>query len=61
MILKSEYRDIYHEGQLIQDLKENVRFSDEKEIELSFCFDFEVEGKEIFEFAKLLRREGFYF
>lgn len=53
--------DFYHPGQTVQDLKENIRGCDEKEIGFSFVFPFEVDGKQIFEFVKLLRREGFYY
>lgn len=52
--------DFYHPGQTVQELKENIRACDEKEIRFSFVFPFDVEGKQIFEFVKLLRREGFY-
>ncbi len=53
--------DFYHSGQTVQELKENVRACDEKEIGFSFVLPFDVEGKQIFEFVKLLRREGFYY
>lgn len=53
--------DFYQPGQTVQDLKENIRVCDEKEIGFSFVFSFDVEGKHIFEFVKLLRREGFYY
>ena len=53
--------DFYHPGQTVQDLKENIRACDEKEIGFSFVFPFDVDGKQIFEFVKLLRREGFYY
>ena len=53
--------DFYHPGQTVQDLKENIRVCDEKEIGFSFVFPFDVKGKQIFEFVKLLRREGFYY
>ena len=53
--------DFYHPGQTMQDLKENIRVCDEKEIGFSFVFPFDVDGKQIFEFVKLLRREGFYY
>lgn len=52
--------DFYHAGQTIQEMKENIRTCDEKEIGFSFVFPFDASGKEIFEFVKLLRREGFY-
>lgn len=53
--------DYYHAGQTVQDLKDNIAKSDEKEIGFSFRFPFEVEGEQILEFVKLLRREGFYY
>lgn len=53
--------DFYHPGQTVQELKENIRTCDEKEIGFSFVFPFDAEGKLIFEFVKLLRREGFYY
>lgn len=53
--------DFYHAGQTVQEMKENIRACDEKEIGFSFVFPFDVEGKQIFEFVKLLRREGFYY
>ena len=31
------------------------------EIGFSFTFPFEMDGKQVFMFAKLLRREGFYY
>ena len=53
--------DLYHSGQTMQDLQENIRACDEKEIGFSFVFPFDVDGKQVFEFVKLLRREGFYY
>lgn len=53
--------DFYHAGQTVQEMKENIRTCDEKEIGFSFVFPFDVEGKQIFEFVKLLRRERFYY
>lgn len=53
--------DYYHAGQILREMKENIRACDEKEIGFSFCFPFEVEGKRLFEFVKLLRRERFYY
>lgn len=48
-------------GRQYRKCKDNIRASDEKEIGFSFMFPFEVDGKQIFEFVKLLRREGFYY
>lgn len=53
--------DFYHEGQTLQEMKENICACNEAEIGFSFVFPFGVEGKQIFEFVKLLRREGFYY
>lgn len=53
--------DFYHAGQTVQEMKDNIRDCDEKEIGFSFMFPFEFDGKQIFEFVKLLRREGFYY
>ena len=53
--------DFYHAGQTLQEMKENIHACDEKEIGFSFVFPFDVEGKQIFEFVKLLRREGFFY
>lgn len=53
--------DYYHPGQTVQELKDNIKASDEAEIGFSFTFPFEVDGKQIFEFMKMLRREGFYY
>ena len=53
--------DFYHAGQTVQEMKENIRACDEAEIGFSFTFPFDIEEKQIFEFVKLLRREGFYY
>lgn len=53
--------DFYHKGQTIQEMKENICACDEDEIGFSFVFSFDVEGKQILEFVKLLRHEGFYY
>lgn len=53
--------DFYHSGQTTQELQENIRACDEKEIGFSFVFPFDVDGEQIFEFVKMLRREGFYY
>ncbi len=42
-------------------MKDNIYACVEKEIGFSFVFPFDVEGNQIFEFVKLLRREGFYY
>ena len=53
--------DYYHQGETIQDLKDAINCCNEDEIGFSFTFPFEIDGKQIFEFVKLLRREGFYY
>lgn len=53
--------DFYHAGQTVKEMKENIRTSGEAEIGFSFVFPFDIDGKQIFEFAKLLRREGFFY
>ena len=53
--------DFYHAGQTIQEMKDNIRGCDEQEVGFSFVFPFDIEGKQVFEFVKLLRREGFYY
>lgn len=53
--------DFYHQGQTIRQMKENICACAEAEIGFSFVFPFEAEGKQIFEFVELLRREGFYY
>ena len=59
--VKDYLADFYHAGQTIKEMKDNIRACDEKEIGFSFIFPFDIEGKQIFEFVKLLRREGFYY
>lgn len=51
--------DFYHPGQTIEELKENIRACQEQEIGFSFSFPFDVNGQRMYEFVKLLRREGF--
>ncbi|OUN23473.1 hypothetical protein B5G37_08375 [Pseudoflavonifractor sp. An85] len=53
--------DFYHPGQTIEELKENIRACQEQEIGFSFSFPFDVNGQRMYEFVKLLRREGFYY
>lgn len=53
--------DFYHAGQTVQEMKDNIRACDEKEIGFSFLLPFDVDGKRIFEFVKLIRSEGFYY
>lgn len=53
--------DFYRPGMRIDELKENIQKSDEREIGFSIEFDFDIDGDAIYEFVKLLRREGFYY
>lgn len=53
--------DYYHPGRTIQELKDSIKAGDEAEIGFSFTFPLDVDEKQIFEFAKLLKREGFYY
>lgn len=53
--------DYCHPGMTVEDLQENIRSSDEREIGFSFYFPFEAEEKQISEFVMLLRQEGFYY
>lgn len=53
--------DYYHPGQSVQDLKDSIRASSEAEIGLSFLLPRDVTEQKIFEFVKMLRREGFYY
>lgn len=53
--------DFYRSGMSVEKMKSNISNSDEQEIGFSFAFPFDVEGQTLFEFVKLLRREGFYY
>lgn len=53
--------DFLKEDQTIDELKQNIKQSGEKEIGFSFLFPHETDGKKLFGFAKLLQREGFYY
>ena len=53
--------DYYHAGQSVQELKNNISASSEDEIGLSFLLPHDVTGQKIFEFVKMLRREGFHY
>lgn len=53
--------DFYHKGQSIKEMRENINACKETEIGFSFVLPFEIEQKQLFEFVKLLRREGFYY
>lgn len=51
---------LYSYGMTLEELKENAARCDGEEIGFSFYFDFDVGGDAMYEFVKLLRREGFY-
>ncbi len=51
----------YKKGMSLDELKANISKSGEREIGFAFTFPFDVEGNDIFEFVKMLRREGFYY
>lgn len=53
--------DFYKSGMTIDEMKNNIAHSDEQEIGFAFSFPMEVEGEKMYEFVKLLRREGFYY
>ena len=44
-----------------EELKTAIKKSEEKEIGFSFKFDFDITGNEMYEFVKMLRREGFFY
>lgn len=54
-------QNLCHPGMTISELQENIKKSREKEIGFSFCFGFDTDGDAMYEFVKLLRREGFYY
>ena len=51
----------YQPGMTLEQFRENVKNSREAEIGFSFRLGFDVTGEQIYEFAKLLRREQFYY
>lgn len=53
--------DFLKKDQTIDELKQNIKQSDEEEIGFSFFFPHETDGQKLFGFAKLLQREGFYY
>lgn len=53
--------DFYTAGMTLRDMKEHIQESREKDIGFSFYFPFDTDGPTIFEFVKLIRREGFYY
>lgn len=53
--------DYYNSNMTLEELYENIKQSDEKEIGFSFIFSFEENGDKFYDFVKLLRREGFFY
>ncbi len=51
----------YEEGKTIEELKSNVSKSEEKEISFAFKIPEETGKDELYEFLKLLKKEGFYY
>ena len=53
--------DYYASGISMEEFRERIRKSQEKELGFSFRFSFDVDGDRMYAFVKLLRREGFYY
>lgn len=53
--------DFYVEGNTFEQLISNIRKSKEKEIGFAFYFSDAVDGEQIYDFVKFLRKEGFYY
>lgn len=53
--------DYYNSDMTVEQLHENIKNSGEKEIGFSFVFDHDADKDILFDFAKLLRRKGFYY
>lgn len=51
----------YRDGMTIAELKKGIAHSKEREIGFCFSFPWDIDGETMYEFAKLLRREGFYY
>lgn len=57
-----DYLDVFYSDELTtNDLLNKVKKSDETEIRYCFHFDFDIDKNNIFEFAKFLRRNNFYY
>ncbi len=52
--------DLYRPGMTVRELTQNICRCAEEEIGFSFRFDFDADGDAVYDFVKLLRREGFY-
>lgn len=55
------YSEFFCIGSTIEKMKETVRKSRQKEVEFWFGFPFDTNETAFFEFAKLIKREGFYY
>ena len=53
--------ELYDAAQGERAFRENICACGEREIGFSFIFPFETNGEQIYEFAKFLRRQGFYY
>ena len=51
----------YRDGMTVAEMKENISRSEEREIGFCFSLPWDIDGEAMYEFAKLLRREGFYY
>ena len=51
----------YRDGMTVAEMKENISRSEEREISFCFSLPWDIDGEAMYEFAKLLRREGFYY
>jgi hypothetical protein len=54
-------QDYYRPGDTIEAMKTAISQSNEDEIGFSFTLPWETNQEQIYEFVKLLRREGFYY
>ena len=57
---EDHYRQFYGADMTIMQMKETVRQSDESQLCFFFSLDFDIDGDYIYEFVKLLRRQGFH-
>lgn len=56
------YTETYtRKGSSIDEMKAAISRGEETEIGFAFTFPWEINGDDMYEFAKLLRREGFYY
>ncbi len=51
----------YRDGMTIAELKEGISRNEERKIGFCFSLPWDTGGEAMYEFAKLLRREGFYY